>query len=145
MRQNDKDHYSAGFLFLLTITRSGRLKFSRTNGHIPFVRMVKFLFLAHFIVRHLPHPAMSSLILILRNSAHLCDWLFHLNHHITYISYFVASCLFLLRYSRPLRHCFEVQSEEIQFLPSVFPSSLCPSFLMCDFTCMSPKMSRELS
>ena len=28
----------------------------------------------------------------------LCDWWFHFYHHITYICYFVASCLFLLWY-----------------------------------------------
>ena len=33
--------------------------------HIPFVRMVKFKFLAHFPVDHLAHPVVSHLILLL--------------------------------------------------------------------------------
>ena len=33
--------------------------------HIPFVRMVKFKFLAHFPVDHLTNPVMSSLVLLL--------------------------------------------------------------------------------
>ena len=66
--------------------------------HIPFVHMVKFKLFAQFPVDHLPHQVMSSLILffVLTYCFHLCDWLFHLYHHITYICYSVKSCLFLL-------------------------------------------------
>ena len=39
--------------------------FSRTAGHISFVGMVKFKFLAHLPVDHLAHPAVSSFILLL--------------------------------------------------------------------------------
>ena len=82
-----KVHCSAGTLFfLLTITRSGRLAeirwsfFSKIlekfvclifqDGfwfvQIPFVRIVKFKLLAQFLVDHLPHPVVSSLIFFLR-------------------------------------------------------------------------------
>ena len=74
-------------LFLLIIIRSGLLagirwsvcilkfhrslcvSFSRRKcwvGHIPFLRMVKFKFLAHFPVDHLADPIVSSLIFLLR-------------------------------------------------------------------------------
>ena len=47
------------------------------------------------------HPVMSGLILSLSLSAliyciRLCDWSFRLFHHITYVCYFVISCLFFL-------------------------------------------------
>ena len=51
----------------------------------------------------------------------LCDWLFRLYHHIIYICYFVASCLFLLWYTLFLQRCFVLLSKEIRFLSSCFP------------------------
>ena len=66
--------------------------------HIPFVRMVKFKFLAHFPVDHLAHPIMSSLIFLVLICCIqlLCDWWFHLCHCIAYICYFVESYLLSL-------------------------------------------------
>ena len=43
------------------------------------------------------------------------------HHHITYIYYFVASCLFLLKPSWSLWRCFVLLSEEIQFVSKGFP------------------------
>ena len=58
--------------FLLTISRSGRLAGIRWSVcikfwvvHIPFVRMVKFKFIAQFPLDQLPQPVVSSLILFL--------------------------------------------------------------------------------
>ena len=82
---NTKVHYLACSLFLLSITWSARLakirwsigisKFQRICAshflggfwivHVPFVRMVKFKFLAHFPVDHLVDPVVSSLVLFL--------------------------------------------------------------------------------
>ena len=59
--------------------------------------MVKFNFLAQFLVDHLAQPVVSSLMLMLLGYCiHLLhDWSFHLYYHKTYICYFVMSCLFL--------------------------------------------------
>ena len=49
----------------------------------------------------------------------MLHWLFHLYHHITYISRFVASYLLLLWYVWSLWRCFELLLEEIQFFSHV--------------------------
>ena len=70
----------------------------------------------------------------------LCDWSFHLYHHISYICYFVRSYLFLLWYSWLWWHCFVLLLEEIQFL-SRFPCLshiqvfLCEMSLVCHLKC----------
>ena len=46
----------------------------------------------------------------------LCDRSFCFYHHIIYICYFVAFCLFLLWHSYSLWRCFVLLLEEIQFL-----------------------------
>ena len=82
-RKNKVHNFASSlFLLLLIITRSGRLAeirwsicLSKSNRslflillercwvvHIPFVRMVKLKFLAQFLVDHLAHQVMSSLI-----------------------------------------------------------------------------------
>ena len=49
--------------------------------HIPFVRMVKFKLFAQFPVDDIPHPVVSSLIIIrLICCIPLCDWSFRLCH-----------------------------------------------------------------
>ena len=80
------DNFANSLFFLLIIIRFGRLaeirwsvclsksywslfvSFSRTDAgvmHIPFVRAVKFKFLAHLPVDHLDDPFVSSLIFLL--------------------------------------------------------------------------------
>ena len=60
--------------------------------HIPFVRVIKLLFLAQLSVDHLTQPVISSRILFFANLLHLLivSWSFHLYHHITDISCFVV-------------------------------------------------------
>ena len=66
--------------------------------HIPFVRIDKFKFLAQFPVDHLPHPVVSSLVLVFVLVCRirlLCDSWFRPNYHMTYTCNSVASILFL--------------------------------------------------
>ena len=80
--------------------------------HIPFVRMIKFQFLAQFTVDHLVHPVVSSLIFFLCWFAVFAYWSFRLSHHITYICcscfdivshYGVILCSYWKRFSFSLK------------------------------------------
>ena len=53
----------------------------------------------------------------------ICDWWFHLYHHISYVCCFVASYLFLFWFDWLLQHYFMLLSREIQFL-SEYPCFL---------------------
>ena len=122
------------FLFLLINIRSGLLVEIRWSVsmskcvifydrclvvHIPFIRMVKFKFLAHLPVDHLAHSVVSCLVLFL--CIHLlCDSWFRLYHRIANICYFVTSYLFLLWYDWFSWRCFVLQLEEILFLSLSF-------------------------
>ena len=107
--------------------------------------MVKCKFLAQFPVDHLAHPVVSSHTLsVLVCCIHLlCDWSFHLYHHITYICYFVVSYLFFLWYSWSLCWYFEVLLEEITFLSNGIPFLATSKFscvrccLKCQVSCFS--------
>ena len=69
--------------------------------HIPFVRMLKFKFLAQFPVDHLAHPIMSSLILFCTNFLHsLIMWLIisSLSSHNQHLIFCCVSSILALRW-----------------------------------------------
>ena len=70
----------------------------------------------------------------------LCDWSFHLYHHITYICYFIVSCLFFLLHS-PYGIVLCCYKKRFSFSLKVFLSYPCPNFLMWDSACLSLEMS----
>ena len=120
------------FFFLLIIIRSGLLaeiwwsvcmskfprrlcvSFSRTGCwvvHIPFLGMVKFKFLAHFLVNHLAHPVVSSLVLLLCQFAASAYYVIDGFISVTCIAYiccFVASYLSTPWYDWVLWRCFVI-------------------------------------
>ena len=91
-------------------------------GHIPFVSMAKFEFLAHFSVDHLAHPVVSSLVLLLCQFAAFTYYVIDgfICHHIAYICYFVASYLFSPWYDWFLWRCFVLPLGEILLLTQSF-------------------------
>ena len=121
--RNDKVHYSTGsrfvfLLFFLTVTRSGRLAKIRWSVCMPKSQRSWWVSLSRMdsglCIYHL---FLWSKLSILHNSQWitfhiqscivlcsffaltyciclLCEWSFHLYQHITYIYYYVASCIF---------------------------------------------------
>ena len=81
--------------------------------------MVIFKLFAQFPVDHITQSVVSSLFVLICCIPWLCDWLFRLYNHITYICYLVAHYLFLQWYNWSLWRCF------VLLLASFLP----PSFL----------------
>ena len=125
--------------FLSTIARSGHLSEirwsicilkSQTNLSVLFSRMDSGLCKHHLFVwsnlnflhnyKWITFPTQPYLFLYSFSASLLhyllCDWLFYLYHHITYICNFVMFCLFLHWYSWSLWHCSVLLSGDIQFL-----------------------------
>ena len=112
--RNGKVNYSAGsvfFVFLLTITRTGRLaeikwsvciSKSQRSLCISFSKTDSGLCIYHFLhsSQWITFPTQSFLVFypFYANLLHwlLYDWSFHLYNQITYTCYIVASSLFLL-------------------------------------------------
>ena len=105
--------------FLLTITRCARLaaiqwsvcisnsqlflrvSFSRTDSKLCIYHLfvwsnLNFLHIFQWITFPPSHVKSYTLFALIYYTRLLYNWSHHLCHHITYISYFVASCLFLL-------------------------------------------------
>ena len=131
-------NYASSLFMLLIIIRSGVLAKIRWSVcmskslrslcvilqdrcwfvHIPFVRMVKFKFLAHLPVDHLADLVVSSLIFLLRWFAAFAYYVIggFICHCLAYICYFVAFNLFPLWYDLFLWLCFALLLGEILFL-----------------------------
>ena len=117
--RNGKVHYSASFLFLLAITRSGRLaeikwsislsksqrnlcvSFSRTDSwlckyHVFVWSNLNFLNYSQWMSFPPSRVWSYTQFVLIYCIRLLCDWSFRLSHFITYSFYIVASYLFLL-------------------------------------------------
>ena len=137
-RDSKADYFASSLFFLLIIINSGLLAGIRwfvcmLKSHrslwVAFSRTGAGLYICHLLVwSNLQFLLISSESLcrpsrvspytpsVLTCCIRLCDWWFHLCHHIACICYFVESYLFSLWYDWFLRRCLVLLLGEILFL-----------------------------